>query len=340
MVLAAAVACSSDAATVADSGAVDAAPEADACTPYARQQCQGSALYWLDSCGQQLEIAEECSSVLQCSELSSACCQAPGTGVLARRNIPGEIEWTFDQRAEDLSWTFTVESSAENYGMMLVSNPTVGADSFWIAAQTALSSGTPGLLITRFAYRDGEDDIELRGQGSYSEGSAESGSVGLRQPYDFSPGRYRIDATRGDPDTVDISDWLDITITDLDEGDTLDVGSISALRSAGQPVTFSLSFTNSIYLYAYGVDPDDPAEPPQRNGGDATYEQIPNWTSVSWYQLGGADPTSITSRYIADDNEVEFQNLEIQPRERGVFVGVGKDIGRCTPAGDMLVVSD
>ncbi|MBT8495090.1 MAG: hypothetical protein KJO07_18740, partial [Deltaproteobacteria bacterium] len=312
-------ACGDDGGQATDGGIADAAPDPDGCTPYAEQRCSGGDLYWFDSCGTQIELASECPLPSECNDITDGCCDPPSTGQIFRSNYPGDINWTFPARGDSLTATFTFRETVEGTGMMFVAQPSFpspgGAVPLWIAPQTSLSSGSPGLLISRLGYDcpdemnddcpDGPiaDNVQETGPGAFIEGTGPQNFVGLRQPLTWAEGEsYTVTLSRGE--AAGSWDWIDVSITTESTSETIDAGRIKLERGQpAEPVTFPTTFESQLVLYSYGVNYDPGADPPM-----VDYEELPTWAFEVWFQVGGSEPEAAVSSYNLDGDGVGFDN--------------------------------
>ncbi|MBT8491686.1 MAG: hypothetical protein KJO07_01390, partial [Deltaproteobacteria bacterium] len=223
-----------------------------------------------------------------------------------------------------------------DYGLLFTARFSLGADDFWLGPQYPLSNNQVGLLFSRLSYGNGLADLVLDSGTAYSEsGDANNGNfVGIRQPFPFGPGRYQIDLVRGETDGD--GDWYQLSLTVVDTDEVIDIGRIRATRVTPGTVTeVPASIDNALDLYGYAVPPGL-GDPPQRGNQDALYSDVPTWAWRLWYQVGDQDPNQVDTTYTVDDGGNDFANLEIQAAGDRVFLGLGADIGRCSPDGDLL----
>jgi hypothetical protein len=141
---------------------------------------------------------------------------------------------------------------------------------------------------------------------------------------------YTITLSRGQADGA--RDWVDVSITTASSGLTINAGRIKIERNLpAEPVTFPTTFDSEMVLYSYNVDYGPDLDPPM-----VDYEDLPSWAFEVWYQVGGADPSAAVSSYNLDEDGLDFDNIEFQGRDGRIFVGVGKDVGRCSPEGELV----
>jgi hypothetical protein len=141
------------------------------------------------------------------------------------------VHWGFTSPLDVLEWDLTVRvdpgSSVGEY--LALFNGSIDGATCYLGLQTNVSNPETnrgvgkGLIFSTWWSFD-ESDARIPADGFRELGTHEGNFVGIRRPYPWTTGNYRVTLSRSESDSVDgrESDWFDLSITPTDGEGSVD----------------------------------------------------------------------------------------------------------------------
>ena len=215
---------------------------------------------------------------------------------------------------------FTVHSDArpDEHGLyFMLAQSSIGGATFYLGLQTnMLKPGTgfvgKGVIFSRWQTRD-LANARVAPTGYAQSAGYEGDFIGVRRPYNWSPGDYRARLERYDSD--ERGDWFGLWITDIGNGNTTWMGSLRFPRPAEEPVRIGPVVAS--FVEVYGPAPRLPAEIPQWHV--SLKPPTGNWDS--W-------PSQVTMEYPSE--RVNNTEIRFDEDDNSVHMIVGATTARVT----------
>lgn len=247
----------SDGPVPGDSGVPDAPLAGDQCVSHHGQVCHEGDVYWVDACGTREELKQACAADQQCSD--GLCCTPPqSSGALQLPAHTIHVKWKLAQPLAELEMEVEIGNDpGEAVGLYLgLFNGQLDKTMFYFGIQTDVAKPGvggvgKGLIFSRWATQDAAD-ARIAPGGFIEVGSHEGNFVGVRLPYDWTTGSYKVTLARAESDGD--ADWFDMHVTDA-AGTKTYVGGLRFPRwIATTPARIAAAGTTFTEVYSHAAD--------------------------------------------------------------------------------------
>lgn len=311
-----------DVASIRDATSGDGAAGVDAATDVAATDVPDDDAGRDDAGG----CAAPCADAMVC--IAARCCRpAVPRGAFTVPAHAGYLRWTFPgSGARVLEFTLEVRNDPGTaVGLYYAPfDGSVGATQFYFGLQTNLSRPGvgpvgKGFIFSAFGNNDGAN-VRTAPGGFAELGTHEGLFIGVRLPYEWHEGVYRLRLQRGEGDAS--GDWFNYSVVDDARGVETPIGALRFARAT--PETPGLIQPRGVgFAEIYS--------------GATNYAAVPSWTLALQATADGLGPIGVRSEYPAFPT-AEYPNVdEFYDRDADRFiVTYGGLTPRCHPPATLL----